>query len=141
MPRNGSPPSLSHAALGEEGCYNSVWQNGAESLVQPHFGAAAGSDAGSCPAGSHSAVGGQRPEDPQFSRSAAGCERPWSGVVAAELDLVSGTRAESHEAETRMEMAPSTVQAASSTADELAEMADELPEAAPPSDVEAQYSL
>ena len=104
MPRNGSPPSLSHAALGEEGCYNSVWQNGAESLVPPHFGAAAGSDAGSCPAGSHSAVGGQRPEDPQFSRSAAGCERSWNDVAAADVDLVSGTRAEAGEAETRMEI-------------------------------------
>ena len=58
---------------------------------------------GSCPAGSHSAAGGQRPEDPQFSRSAARCERPWSEVAAAELDLVSGTRAEAREAETRME--------------------------------------
>ena len=136
MPRNGSPPSSpSHAALGEEGCYNSVWQNGAASLVPPHFGAAAGSDAESCPAGSHSAAGGQRPEGSQFSRSAAGCDRPWNEVAAAELDQVSGTRVEAHEAEMRREMAPSTVQAASSTADELTEMADELPEAAPPSDV------
>ena len=95
MPRNAAPPS-SLAALGEEGCRNSAWQDDAVTSTLPPFGVAADSNAEPCPAASHPvlAVDDQRPEGSQFSRSAARSEwnHPLDDIAAAEL--ASGMRVE-----------------------------------------------
>ena len=135
MPRNGSPTSSpsSPRVCAVEGCHeaapHSAWQDRAESLIQPPFGArSAGSDAGSV-AARHAgscpvlAVGGCRPKDPRFSRyavtSRAKGECLRNDVAVAAMDW--------------HDLVPSTALAASSPADGLADMVDTLPDAARPS--------
>ena len=119
MPRNAAPPS-SLAALGEEGCRNSAWQDDAVTSTLPPFGVAADSNAEPCPAASHPvlAVDDQRPEGSQFSRRAARSEwnHPQDDVAATELasDVRVEARISFQEfsiAGMRMGMTPPTVPA------------------------------